>query len=81
LESLRQRLSSLVLLLLDELSLVGGRTFVRADRHLRLVFPERAHLPFAGVHVMLFGDFDQLQPVLDDPGRSVVQVEPECKNL
>jgi len=53
------------LVLLDEISLVGCRALARLHNHICAIFPERAHLRFAGI--IFFGDFDQMEPVFDEP--------------
>lgn len=58
LENLRKRLEFVKLVFLDEISLVGCRTLARLHNHLCAIFPERAHLRFAGFHIIFFGDFD-----------------------
>ena len=65
--SLQERLSSVKLFIIDEMSMIG-RTMLRCiDLRLREVNPQNRHLPFDGVSVCLFGDFGQLAPEMDNP--------------
>jgi len=49
-------------LIIDEISMIGGFEFQLLDRHLRRV-KRQPSLPFGGVQVILFGDFCQIKPV------------------
>lgn len=61
--TLRSRLSGLKMLIIDEISFVGRKTFSYVDDRLREILG--IDQPFGGVHVIAVGDFNQLSPVLD----------------
>lgn len=66
----RERLSKIMLLIIDEKSLVGLRTLATVLAYIRTVFAgtDREHLPFGGIRlVVLSGDFAQLPPVKQPP--------------
>ena len=54
-------------LVIDEMSMVGRKTFGQIDRRLRQIFPHHSHQVLGGCSCLLFGDFGQLPPVLDLP--------------
>ena len=47
--------------------MVGRKTFAQVDRRLRQAFPHRSQEVFGGCSCLLFGDFGQLPPVMDQP--------------
>ena len=54
------------LLVIDEYSFISISVFDSLDRHLRAIFPHRAHA-FGGMNIVLCGDPAQLPPVLAQP--------------
>ena len=54
-------------LVIDEMSMVGRKTFGQIDRRLRQIFPHHSHQVLGGCSCLLFGDFGQLPPVMDLP--------------
>ena len=54
-------------LFIDEMSMLGLRMLVQIDTRLREAMSEHAENPFGGLIVVLFGDFAQLPPVVDQP--------------
>lgn len=54
-------------LIIDEKSMVGRAALGRINLALGQIFPATAYLPFAGLSVLLIGDFGQLPPVGDTP--------------
>lgn len=54
-------------LIIDEMSMVGRKTFGQVDKRLRQVFPHRSDQLLGGCSCLLFGDFGQLPPVMDLP--------------
>ena len=67
LHQLQQSLSGMKYLIIDEMSMVGRKTFGQVDRRLRQVFPHHAQEVLGGCSCLLFGDFGQLPPVMDLP--------------
>ena len=61
--TIAQSLKSLKILIIDEISMVGARTFNQVDKRLRQIMQKNC--PFGGVSVLVFGDFRQLRPVGD----------------
>lgn len=54
-------LTSIEVIIFDEISMVGDVTFSMIDQRLRHLF--QPHKPFGGKSVIVSGDFFQLQPV------------------
>ena len=67
LHHMQQSLGGMRYLVIDEMSMVGRKTFGQIDKCLRQVFPHRADQLFGGCSCLLFGDFGQLPPVMDLP--------------
>lgn len=62
---MRTQTIDLKLLIIDEISMVGARTFHYIDQRLKQIF--HTVKPFGGLSVILVGDFKQLKPVGDVP--------------
>ena len=54
-------------ILIDEMSFLWPRLFIKIDSHLREAFPENKSVPFGGKSLILFGDLGKLPPVKDKP--------------
>ena len=67
LQTIQQTLSGVDYIIIDEMSMVGRKTFGQVDRRLRQVFPARSKELFGGCSCLLFGDWGQLPPVMDLP--------------
>ena len=67
LTKLQQAFSEVKYLIIDEMSMVGRKTFGQVDRRLRQAFPHNSQEVFGGCSYFLFGDFGQLPPVMDLP--------------
>jgi len=67
LHELQQLLEDMEYLVIDEMSMVGRKTFGQIDKRLRQIFPHHSHQVLAGRSCLLFGDFGQLPPVVDLP--------------
>ena len=67
LTKLQQAFSEVKYLIIDEMSMVGRKTFGQVDRRLRQAFPHHSQEVFGGCSCLLFGDFGQLPPVMDLP--------------
>ena len=67
LHCMQQSLAGMRYLVIDEMSMVGRKTFGQIDKRLRQVFPHHADQLFGGCSCLLFGDFGQLPPVMDLP--------------
>ena len=67
LQKMQDDLLSIKYLIIDEMSMVGRKTFGMIDRRLRQAFPSKSQAVFGGCSVLLFGDFGQLPPVMDLP--------------
>ena len=63
-DELRKSLRKLRLIIMDEVSMIGSTLFNWVNMRMQQVFEN--NLPFGGVSVVLFGDFNQLHPVLDN---------------
>lgn len=63
LNTLSTKLRKLRVLIIDEISMVGNKMFNLINRRLQEIF--RTTEPFGGISVALFGDFNQLRPVMD----------------
>ena len=53
------------LLVIDEKSMIGQRTLMRIDKHLRAARPHKQDQIYGGLSIILLGDFKQLPPVCD----------------
>ena len=67
LTKLQQAFSEVKYLIIDEMSMVGRKTFGQVNRRLRQAFPHNSQEVFGGCSCFLFGDFGQLPPVMDLP--------------
>lgn len=67
LHQMQESLASMKYLIIDEISMVGRKTFGQIDRRLRQIFPHQGHQILGGCSCILFGDFGQLPPVMDLP--------------
>ena len=63
LADMRENLSELKLIIIDEMSLVGADILYKIDAKLREIFHLRKDIPFAGIGIMLVGDLLQIPPV------------------
>ena len=66
LRHLQKKLKGTRFLFIDEMSMVGLKMLYAIDFRLKEIFPSQRTQPFGGVSVVLFGDFGQLPPVLDN---------------
>ena len=62
-EILRENLSEVKLILIDEMSLVSADQLYKIDAKLREVFHLNKHIPFGGIGIVLVGDLLQIPPV------------------
>lgn len=67
LAGLQNRMEGVDYVILDEMSMVGLRNFAMLETRFREAFPQRANQVFGGVSIVMFGDFEQLRPVGDQP--------------
>ena len=65
-DALKNRWASAEYLILDEVSMMGGRLFAELAENLSKA-KSKPDIPFGGVTVLFTGDFRQLPPVGDDP--------------
>ena len=72
LHHMQQSMAEMQYLIIDEMSMVGRKTFGQIDKRLRQVFPHHAYQLFGGRSCLLFGDFGQLPPVMDLPLYTIV---------
>ena len=63
LAELRENLSELKLIIVDEVSLISSDMFYKLDAKLKEIFHERKKTPFGGIGIMLVGDLLQIPPV------------------
>ena len=61
--SLRNRLSELKIIIIDEISVVSNNLLFYVDLRLNKIFATVKDKPFAGISVITVGDFFQLPPV------------------
>lgn len=61
--TIREKLSDLKLLIIDEISMVGSGTFCRVDTRLRQIMGRNDS--FGGIPCIVVGDLNQLAPVMD----------------
>ena len=67
LNSLRSKLSNLVLLIIDEVSMVGSNMLLEIHKRLQQIKAVLPDVPFGGVSVLAVGDLFQLPPVCQAP--------------
>jgi len=70
---LQAKLAGVRVLIIDEASLVSEEDLCEIDLRCKSAFPDKAHLPFGGLHVLFTGDFWQLRPVR---GRTLMNTRP-----
>ncbi len=63
LNSLRSKLSKLVLLIIDEVSMVGANMLLEIHKRLQQIKSMFPDIPFGGVSILAVGDLYQLPPV------------------
>ena len=78
LHHMQQSMPEMQYLIIDEMSMVGRKTFGQIDKRLCQVFPPHAHQLFGGRSCLLFGDFGQLPPVMDLPLYTTVSLIACC---
>lgn len=61
---LYERIMSLHLLVIDEISMMDAELFTKISEYLRII--RGVHKPFGGIQILLCGDFAQLPPVNGD---------------
>ena len=64
LNSVRNQIGHIKVWFIDEISMAGNRMFSFIDQRLQEV--NNSNQPFGGASVIAFGDFFQLQPVMDN---------------
>ena len=74
---MRENLSELKLLIIDEVSLISSDMLYKLDARLKEIFHLKKKIPFGGVSVMLVGDLLQIPPV---SGGLVFTVPKKSKN-
>ena len=60
---LRSKLSELCVVIIDEISMVSNLLLLYIHQRLVEVFASSSDLPFAGISIIVFGDFYQLPPI------------------
>ena len=63
LAELRENLSELQLIIIDEMSLVSSDMLYKINAKLKEIFHQRKNIPFAGIGMVLVGDLLQIPPV------------------
>ena len=63
---LRNRLSEIKVLIIDEVSMVSNDLLLHIHLRLTEIFASKGNFPFAGITVIAVGDFLQLPPVKQD---------------
>ena len=63
LAQLRENLSEVKLIIIDEMSLVSADQLYKIDAKLREIFHLNKHIPFGGIAMVLVGDLLQIPPV------------------
>jgi hypothetical protein len=63
LAELRENLSELQLIIIDEMSLVSSDMLYKINAKLKEIFHLRKNIPFAGIGMILVGDLLQIPPV------------------
>ena len=86
LAELREHLSELKLIVIDEMSLVSSDMFYKLDMKLREIFKERKKTPFGGIGIILVGDLLQIPPVTGvyifmEPRNNIYNVSYHLNNL
>ncbi|KAL8597100.1 hypothetical protein ACOMHN_008173 [Nucella lapillus] len=64
---LQDAFSKTAILVIDEKSMIGQKTFFHVSERLKEAKPYRASEPFGGLTVVQLGDWKQLAPVFDSP--------------
>jgi hypothetical protein len=63
---LQEKWSLVQYIILDEVSMVGQTLLGKIDSRLRQIFPAKSDVIFGGCSMLMFGDFGQLPPVMDN---------------
>jgi hypothetical protein len=73
LAELRENLSELKLIIIDEMSLVHADLFYKIDARLKEIFKKQnPPVPFGGISVVLVGDLLQIPPVKGGDGKGKI---------
>ena len=67
LHQLQEIFKNTEILMIDEMSMVGKYMLYQLSKRLQEVKPQNSNIEFAGVSIVLMGDFAQLPPVTDLP--------------
>ena len=84
LAELRENLSELQLIIIDEMSLVSSDMLCKIDAKMKEIFSLRKNIPFAGIGVMLLGNLLQISPagcIFGKPSNDKSAVEYEGVSL
>jgi len=66
-KKLQQSFATMQYSVIDEMSMVGRKLLGQVDRRLHQIFPHYSSKTLGGCSFLLFGDFEQLPPVMDLP--------------
>ena len=67
LQNLQETFENTEILIIDEMSMVGQYMLYQINERLKQAKPNKSTIAFAGVSIVLMGDFAQLPPVTDSP--------------
>ena len=62
---LQEKFKNTELIIIDEMSMVGQYMLYQISKRLQEAKPHKSNIDFAGVSIVLMGDFAQLPPVTD----------------
>ena len=80
-EILRNKLSEIKFIIIDEISMVSSVLFYQVHQRLNEIFGVSTNLPFAGLPFFVFGDLYQLPPVKGAPIYSSTDNIKRCLSL
>ncbi len=80
LQTMQEDFKNVQYIIIDEMSMIGRKTFGMVDKRLRQAFPNKATTFLGGCSCLLIGDWGQLPPVMDLPLYTVTSKN-ELSNL